>query len=169
MAANEYWSIEFESAIGLEEDAMTAANVSSNSARTTRGFLRLCLLALALGALLVPTAVSAQDDLPHYCKTSVGVLGPYPNPGSVQVGDTCFGSKNGRRYWGTAVMGPDRSDDTDDRPSGNSRRKEEIPHYCSTDVGVLGPYPNDGSVHVGEPCFGTKNGRRHEGTAVVGR
>ena len=146
---------------------MTAANVSFNSARTTKAFLKWCLLALALAVLLVPAQASGQDDLPHYCQTSVGVLGPYPNPGNVQVGDSCFGTKNGRRYPGTAVMGPERNEDTDDHSSGNGQSKDELPHHCRTEVGVLGPYPNDGSVHVGDPCFGTKNGRRYEGTAVV--
>jgi hypothetical protein len=34
---------------------------------------------------------------------------------------------------------------------------------------VLGPYPNPGNVHVGDSCYGTKNGERHEGVAVMSR
>jgi len=48
--------------------------------------------------------VYAQGGVPHYCKTDVGVLGPYPNDGSVGVGDSCYGTKNGQRYDGVAVM-----------------------------------------------------------------
>jgi hypothetical protein len=33
----------------------------------------------------------------------------------------------------------------------------------------LGPYPNDGSVKVGDSCYGTKNGRRYDGVAVMSR
>jgi len=43
----------------------------------------------------------------------------------------------------------------------------QVPQYCQTDAGVLGPYPNDGSVKVGDACFGTKNGQRYEGLAVM--
>jgi len=79
-------------------------------------------------------------------------LGPYPNDGSVKVGDPCFGTKNGQRYNGTAVMG--RSG------GGGGGGKSGVPQYCETEAGVLGPYPNDGSVKIGDPCFGTKNGQR---------
>ena len=45
-----------------------------------------------------------------------------------------------------------------------------VPRYCKTDAGVLGPYPNDGSVKVGDPCFGTDaSGQRHDGTAVMSK
>ena len=55
-----------------------------------------------VGALLLLFAVSGvanaqSNQVPHYCRTDVGVLGPYPNDGSVKVGDSCFGTKNGRR------------------------------------------------------------------------
>lgn len=125
---------------------------------------------IVLGLLLAPLVVWAEDEYPHYCKTEVGVLGPYENNGSVGVGDRCFGTKNGRRYWGTAVMNRSGSSESDDQGNGSSRRKDDkVPRYCSTEVGVLGPYPNDGSVRVGDPCYGTKNGKRYEGTAVMGK
>ena len=44
-----------------------------------------------------------------------------------------------------------------------------VPHYCKTDAGVLGPYPNDGSVRVGDPCYGTKGGQRYDGVAVMSK
>ena len=111
----------------------------------------------------------AQSEAPHYCKTEVGVLGPYPNPGNVHVGDPCFGTKNGQRYEGEAVMGKDNDEPKDGMGKDNDGPKDGLPHYCKTEVGVLGPYPNPGNVHVGDPCFGTKNGRRYEGEAVMGK
>ena len=48
-------------------------------------------------------------------------------------------------------------------------QKVNVPRYCKTDAGVLGPYPNDGSVGVGDPCYGTKNGQRYEGVAVMSK
>jgi len=125
----------------------------------------------ALALALVARPAQAQQ-IPHYCDTEVGVLGPYPNDGSVHVGDACFGTKNGKRYEGTAVMGRDDSSTGSDSDKGRRRggdSRDDVPHYCDTEVGVLGPYPNDGSVHVGDACFGTKNGKRYEGTAVMRR
>jgi hypothetical protein len=129
------------------------------------------LAAFALAFLLAPVTAWAQDDVPHYCKTAAGVLGPYPNDGRVRVGDPCYGTRNGRRYEGTAVMSPG-GDDKDNTGGGADRRNnsdDDAPHYCKTDAGVLGPYPNDGSVRVGDPCYGTRNGRRYEGVAVMSR
>jgi hypothetical protein len=99
------------------------------------------------------------------------VLGPYPNDGSVKVGDACYGTKNGKRYEGVAVMSKsDASDDDDNGGDGKgSSSKGGVPRYCKTDAGVLGPYPNDGSVKVGDACYGTKNGKRYEGVAVMSR
>jgi len=55
--------------------------------------------------LVISTLAFGQGGVPHYCKTSVGVLGPYPNDGSVKVGDACFGTTpDGQRHEGTAVM-----------------------------------------------------------------
>lgn len=127
-----------------------------------------------LGLLFLSAALCAQDGLPHYCKTDVGVLGPYPNPGNVNVGDSCFGTKNGQQYNGVAVMSKsgnaDNSgnDDGNNRPSKNSN-SNGLPRYCKTDAGVLGPYPNPGNVHVGDACFGTKNGQRYDGVAVMSK
>ena len=56
------------------------------------------------GLLLMSSLLYGQGGVPHYCKTDAGVLGPYPNDGSVKVGDACYGTKNGRRYDGVAVM-----------------------------------------------------------------
>lgn len=91
---------------------------------------------------------------PRYCCTDAGVLGPYPND-TVPEGGACFGTKGGRRYEGTACHG-----EADDEKSGEKR----YPKYCCTDAGKLGPYDND-SVPEGGACFGTKGGRRYEGTA----
>jgi hypothetical protein len=88
---------------------------------------------------------------PRYCKTDAGVLGPYPNDGSVKVGDACYGTKGGQRFEGVAV----------------TNNNVSPPRYCKTDAGVLGPYPNDGSVKVGDACYGTKGGQRFEGVAVT--
>jgi hypothetical protein len=61
-----------------------------------------------------------------------------------------------------------RTDASDPERGGKSSSKGGVAHYCKTDAGVLGPYPNDGSVKVGDPCFGTdKNGQRHDGVAVM--
>jgi hypothetical protein len=55
-----------------------------------------------------PDPKPSADGFPHYCKTDVGILGPYPNPdGQVKVGDSCFGTQNGQRYDGVAVMSKD--------------------------------------------------------------
>jgi hypothetical protein len=43
--------------------------------------------------------------------------------------------------------------------AGIVRAQDGVPHYCQTDAGVLGRYPNDGSVKVGDPCYGTKGGQ----------
>lgn len=107
-------------------------------------------------AVMGPESTRTTSDLPRYCKTTAGVLGPYDNPGNVRVGDPCFGTKDGQRYEGTAVSGPD---------SGTT--STDLPHYCRTEAGILGPYDNPGSVHVGDPCFGTKDGRRYDGVAVM--
>jgi hypothetical protein len=131
----------------------------------------LVMTALVSTILSVPSAAaSGPDDIPHYCKTDVGVLGPYPNDGSVRVGDPCYGTKNGRQYYGVAVMnksGDDSASSGRKDRDGSQNKDDDIPHYCKTEVGVLGPYPNDGSVRVGDPCYGTKNGRQYYGTAVM--
>ena len=63
-----------------------------------------------------------------------------------------------------------RNDKSDESNSSNGRdSNSDVPHYCQADVGVLGPYPNDGSVKVGDSCFGTKNGRRYDGVAVMSK
>lgn len=116
---------------------------------------------------------SNQQDCPRYCSTDAGILGPYANPGcKVKVGDPCFGTdKQGQRRDGIAVAGRGKAepDDATDRKPDSG--KENCPRYCSTDAGVLGPYPNAGcKVRVGDPCFGTDSqGRRREGIAVTGR
>ena len=130
--------------------------MTSLSLRVSMG---LCALSMASGILC------AQGSVPHYCKTDAGVLGPYPNDGSVKVGDRCYGTKGGQRYEGVAVMS--KSGDDDDGKGGGS--KDGVPHYCKTDAGVLGPYPNDGSVKVGDPCYGTKDGHRYDGVAVMSK
>ena len=57
-----------------------------------------------LSALLMMSGVlCAQGGFPQYCKTNVGVLGPYQND-SVKVGEPCYGTKDGQRYDGVAVM-----------------------------------------------------------------
>lgn len=116
---------------------------------------------------------SSQDDCPRYCSTDAGILGPYANPGcKVKVGDPCFGTDDqGQRREGTAVTGRGKAEQKEppDKKTGSSR--DDCPRYCSTDAGVLGPYQNPGcKVKVGDPCFGTDSqGRRREGTAVIGK
>jgi hypothetical protein len=151
--------------LGQKELAMTTTNTRIDARFSRITLLTIGAAAIAVAMLLVTTPAAAQDDVPHYCATSAGVLGPYPNDGSVHVGDPCFGTKNGRKYYGTAVMSADSSGGEEHR---SGRNADSVPHYCSTDAGVLGPYPNDGSVRVGDPCFGTKNGRKYYGTAVMG-
>ena len=56
------------------------------------------------GLLLMSGLLCGQGSVPHHCKTDAGVLGPYPNDGSVKVGDACYGTKNGQRYEGVAVL-----------------------------------------------------------------
>ena len=120
---------------------------------------RISVALAVLAFVCPPRALSGQEGLPRYCDTEAGVLGPYDNPGNVRVGDPCFGTKDGRRYDGTAVMGRSRP----------TPRPERLPRYCDTEAGVLGPYPNSGDVQVGDPCFGMKDGQRYEGTAVTSR
>jgi hypothetical protein len=124
------------------------------------------------GLLMMSGFLCGQSGVPHYCKTDAGVLGPYPNDGSVKVGDACYGTKNGRRYEGVAVMSKNDGGDDEDSGGGSKRGNTSntgVPHYCKTDAGVLGPYPNDGRVKVGGACYGTKNGRRYEGVAVMSK
>jgi hypothetical protein len=137
--------------------------------------LKISLLVGTSIFLGLSTKVQAQTGAPRYCKTDVGVLGPYPNDGSVAVGDACYGTDaNGQRHEGTAVMSRSGSSSSAGG-GGNSGRGGQssnsgAPRYCKTDVGVLGPYPNDGSVAVGDACYGTSaDGQRHEGTAVMSR
>jgi hypothetical protein len=158
---------------------LVAIAATSASVRVTRrtavGVLRLGISLIAVCTMAA--MMHAQDRrIPHYCKTGAGVLGPYPNDGSVRVGDPCFGTKDGRRYDGTAVMARDDNDEDADNTSREeptrrppNSQSDGVPHYCKTGAGVLGPYPNDGSVRVGDPCYGTKNGRRYNGTAVMSR
>jgi hypothetical protein len=77
--------------------------MGESMASTARVLAGLCLLAS------VSNPVWAQSGVPRYCKTDAGVLGPYPNDGSVKVGDACFGTKAGQRYEGVAVMSKDGS------------------------------------------------------------
>jgi hypothetical protein len=126
-----------------------------------------CIWSLLFVAVTTPVWAQ-KSGVPRYCKTDAGILGPYPNDGSVGVGDPCYGTKNGKRYEGVAVMSRGASDDNAGG-GGASEKKGGVPRYCKTDAGVLGPYPNDGSVGVGDPCYGTKNGKRYEGVAVVTR
>jgi hypothetical protein len=128
--------------------------------------------------LIEPTTACAGDDsrgpmyatshsggsrgYPKYCCTSVGRLGPYDND-SVPEGGACYGTKDDRRYEGTACYGDD------DKANKQKKHKkkhddDDFPQYCCTNVGRLGPYKND-SVQEGGRCYGTKNGRRYEGTA----
>ena len=114
-----------------------------------------------LAGLVMTSGLLCAQGIPRYCKTDAGVLGPYPNDGSVKVGDPCYGTKDGKRYEGVAVMS---------KSGGGEKDSEaEVPHYCKTDAGVLGPYPNDGSVKVGDSCYGTKGGKRYEGVAVMSK
>jgi hypothetical protein len=85
----------------------------------------------------------------------------------VHVGDKCYGTADdGSKHYGTAVMTKSGNGDG----NGNAGGNEGVPHYCKTDVGVLGPYPNDGSVHVGDKCYGTADdGSKHYGTAVMSK
>jgi hypothetical protein len=117
--------------------------------------------------LMMSGFLFAQGSVPHYCKTEAGILGPYPNDGSVKVGDSCYGTRNGQRYEGTAVMSNNSNANVSD--DGGSSSKGGVPHYCKTEAGILGPYPNDGSVKVGDSCYGTRNGQRYEGTAVMSK
>src|SRR5215469_892568 len=78
---------------------------------------RMCrvMLSSVFAALLLTQGVNAQSNqkgYPKYCKTEVGVLGPYNNT-SVPEGGACFGTKNGKRYDGTAVYGPNDDSQTD--------------------------------------------------------
>jgi hypothetical protein len=66
-------------------------------------------------------------------------------------------------------MSKDGGEIGDDIHKTVERPSKGVPHYCDTEAGVLGPYPNDGSVKVGDSCFGTQNGQRYDGTAVMNR
>jgi hypothetical protein len=105
---------------------------------------------------------TGSREYPKYCCTSVGRLGPYDND-SVPEGGACYGTKDGRRYEGTACYG---DDDNESKKKTHKKKHDDddFPQYCCTDVGRLGPYKND-SVPEGGKCYGTKNGRRYEGTA----
>jgi hypothetical protein len=92
-----------------------------------------------------PTPTPAPDDLPRYCCTLAGALGPYPNPGPygpAPVGSECFGmAADGLLYAGAACHGNEDSY-VDDRP---------LPAFCCTVVGRLGPFTNPG-IREGEVC-----------------
>jgi hypothetical protein len=79
------------------------------------------------------------DDLPHYCCTAMGPLGPYPNPGPygvAPVGSPCSGMANdGLFYQGTSCYG-------DEQPSAVTM--PPAPSFCCTAVGRFGPFPNPG-------------------------
>jgi hypothetical protein len=138
---------------------------------SVRLFLGISLLSMIAGTLC------AQTSLPQYCKTEAGVLGPYTNPGNVKVGDPCYGTKNGQTYSGVAVMSKGGGDENDNVVPGGSNQgrrqpggnNDDLPHYCKTEAGVLGPYPNPGNVHAGDPCYGIKDGQTYYGVAVVNR
>jgi hypothetical protein len=78
-------------------------------------------------------------DLPHYCCTAMGPLGPYPNPGPygvAPVGSPCSGMANdGLLYQGTSCYG-------DEQPS--TVTMPTAPGFCCTAVGRFGPFPNPG-------------------------
>jgi hypothetical protein len=78
-------------------------------------------------------------DLPHYCCTAMGPLGPYPNPGPygvAPVGSPCSGmASDGLLYQGTSCYG-------DEQPS--SVTMPTAPGFCCTAVGRFGPFPNPG-------------------------
>ena len=93
-----------------------------------------------------------QTDLPQYCCTASGALGPYFN-NSVPEGGACFGtSASGAIENGTACFNGDEGE-------------AALPQFCCTDAGALGPYEHD-SILEGQPCFGTDaDGFQHFGSA----
>jgi hypothetical protein len=88
----------------------------------------------------------SAGDLPHYCCTVMGPLGPYPNPGPygvAPVGSPCSGmAVDGLLYQGTTCYG-------DEQPSAVSA---PAPSYCCTMAGRFGPFPNPGWPE-GSPCW----------------
>lgn len=111
-------------------------------------------VALALTLSVRQARSQGQKGYPKYCCTDAGVLGPYNND-SVPEGGACFGTKDGKRHEGIACYGKEKKEDQENKG---------YPKYCCTDAGRLGPYKND-SVPEGGACFGTKDGKRHEGRA----
>ncbi|MGH6912545.1 MAG: hypothetical protein ACREH3_02430 [Geminicoccales bacterium] len=78
-------------------------------------------------------------DLPHFCCTVMGPLGPYPNPGPygvAPVGSACSGmAGDGLFYQGTACYG-------DEQPA--AATMPPAPSFCCTAAGRFGPFPNPG-------------------------
>jgi hypothetical protein len=85
-------------------------------------------------------------ELPHFCCTVMGPLGPYPNPGPygvAPVGSACSGvAMDGLLYQGTACYG-------DGQPSAVAA---PVPNFCCTSAGRFGPFPNPGWPE-GSPCW----------------
>jgi hypothetical protein len=77
-------------------------------------------------------------DLPHYCCTVMGPLGPYPNPGPYGValaGSLCSGmAMDGLLYQGATCYGDEQ----------RSAVSAPVPNYCCTQAGRFGPFPNPG-------------------------
>lgn len=162
--------VSFAAALGASTHGSASAVAGATECATTKDSLAY-VSATACGPddtvrHATPASNHSNSDrgYPKYCCTSVGRLGPYDND-SVPEGGACYGTKNGRRYEGTACYGND--DKESKKKSKKKKHDDEYPQYCCTDVGRLGPYKND-SVPEGGSCYGTKNGRRYEGTACYG-
>ena len=97
------------------------------------------------------------SDLPHYCCTAVGPLGPYPNPGpygEAMVGTPCSGiAPDGLFYQGTACY---------QEPS--TVTMPPVPSFCCTAVGRFGPFPNPGWPE-GSACWSQTMVGPMQGTA----
>jgi hypothetical protein len=126
---------------------------------------------MVLSFLMLSGVVYAQSDYPKYCKTSAGVLGPYPN-NSVPHCGACYGTAaDGKQYNGVAVMS--KTDTGCDGDGGGGKKNDDdnsgYPKYCKTSAGVLGPYPNNSVPHCGA-CYGTAaDGKKYNGVAVMSK
>jgi hypothetical protein len=100
---------------------------------------------------------SEAADLPHYCCTIMGPLGPYPNPGPygpAPVGSVCTGvAADGLLYQGSSCYG-------NEQPS--AATMPTAPSYCCTAAGRFGPFPNpgwpEGSACWSDTAFGPMQG-----------
>jgi hypothetical protein len=105
----------------------------------------------------IPPGPSTADDLPHFCCTVMGPLGPYPNPdpyGVAPVGSACYGTAyDGMTYQGTACYG-------NEQPT--TATMPAAPNFCCTVAGRFGPFPNpgwpEGSACWSETVFGPLQG-----------